>query len=700
MATPALRIVAVHLRALPLEAIFAHAPPAQGEAAIAEEREAGALGPCAVREMTRGRGVLAAVSEAARCAGVRPGMSEAEGRATFAGLTIRDRDPALELAYLERAAELLFAYGPEVEVCPPATLFVEVGRSRSLLRRRFGRASEHEVLERLVRELAGVGHAATAALADDPDTARTFAEHLSRQLELQAGSKSARPRSGGAGLGASLPQEPGNGRARASKKRGRRSTRPEADPRAGSPSPDEAAREVGGATKPRSSPPAGGSAAQEGSAEGVEARIRVVPPGGSRAALAALPIEALAWTDLREDPEGRLRERLYGACAALRSLGVTTVRALAGFRPEELGARFGEAGARLADRMRGARMRPLRGYAPPERVEESFELEAPTEALEPIVFVLRRLLHRLEARLAARQLAAAGLTVDLVLEPGLERAVDLDTARAPSSKRREVIHLRLARPTRSSSTLLAVVRERIGGALPGAVLGLRVVAEDSERAPGAQLDLFSRRAQKAEALAELVGRLSAALGDSAVFSPRMRDTHRPEAAWAPERFSVDTALAALRAPRPASARRAQQAVLADAQTETRALPEVDERLSVVAPAEVEDPEAALPDAAAWPKPRPRRPEDEPVAPLPPRPAELLEVPEPASLLEDGGVLLWRGRRARVRERTGREHLSTEWWRPKGERLERDYVAIETEDGRALWIFTTPEGATYVHGIFD
>lgn len=634
------RFVAVHFRALPLEAVFSDAPPPaenvhDGDGASVPSTGAD-LRPCAVKESHRGRSVLVAVSAAALAKGVRPGMTEAEGKATLAELVVRDRETSVEWVRLEHAAELLFAYGPEVEVCPPATLFVEVSRSRRVLQKRFGHSWDEAFLTALVEEMVGFGHEVTAALADDLDTARTLAEHLSFEA-----------------LERNRPPP--------TKSRGRRSAPPSA------PAP--------------------------------LVPIRVAAPGRARAALAGLPLTALAWTTRREDPDRNLELELKGVCEALRQLGIRKVGQLAQMGARELGARFGVAGSRMAARASGTLTRPLAPYTPAERLEESFELDAVTEDLEPILFVLRRLLHRLERRMSARQRAAGALTMDFVIEPGLEREVALDAEREASSKRRVVLTLELARPTRSAETLFAVARERIGNALPGAVLAIRVVAESPETDKGAQLDLFSRRAQKTEAMAELVGRLSAALGSSAVFTPKLADTHRPEAAWTSEAFSVDAALAPSRPPVRKVASAAAPAMVEARPGTSAPLPVVDEHLSVVGSTKVGLAAPRTTDApSAWPKPKVRRPEDEPRPPLPPRPLELLTTPERATFVESGQALAWRGRRLKIQGVTGREHLDTEWWRASP--LERDYRRVETTDGRELWVFVTPSGDAYVHGIFD
>lgn len=599
------RFVAVHFRALPLETVFSDAPPSsEGVSGCGQ-------GPCAIRDFERGRAVLVSVSEAAIRAGVRSGLTEAEGRATCAGLVVRDREPALELSRLERAAELLFAYGPNVEVCPPSILYVEVVRTRAKARTT---ADELELLEQVVAGFAAVGHQVSAAMADDPSTARSFAEHLAQT-------------------------------------------------------------------------------------KGKETSV-VVPRNRARRALGDLPVQALAWTDRRIDPDNKRRIRLLGVCEALMSLGIRTVAGLHRLPGAELGARFGDAGACIAARARGEDRRPLQRYIPPQMLEESFELEAVTEDLEPVLFVIKRLLHRLEARLFARQLAVAMLTLDFVIEPGIERTVMIDEVRCRSSKRRERVEVRFARPTRSANTLFSVVREKLDGSLPGGVWAVRLIAERSESDRGVQLDLFSRRAKKIESLAELVGRLSAALGETAVFSPRIVDTHRPETAWSMEPFSVEAALKPVQSARRMSRVPFRPVMADDHKGEHRSLPEVDARLSVIGDdGEAEGrPNEERNEASDWPKPQPRRPEDEPLPPLPPRPLELFEAPEPATFLEARELLSWRGRRIQVRSTSGREHLRTEWW--ERDRLERDYLVVETEDGRSLWLYVNPDGSAYVHGVFD
>jgi protein ImuB len=47
---------------------------------------------------------------------------------------------------------------------------------------------------------------------------------------------------------------------------------------------------------------------------------------------------------------------------------------------------------------------------------------------------------------------------------------------------------------------------------------------------------------------------------------------------------------------------------------------------------------------------------------------------------------------------GPERIETGWWR--GPHVRRDYYRVETDDGRHLWLFRTPDGAWFLHGVFE
>jgi len=131
--------------------------------------------------------------------------------------------------------------------------------------------------------------------------------------------------------------------------------------------------------------------------------ITVVPPGLERERFGPLPIGIL-------DLSLELQE-------TFRTWGIHTLQALADLPEIGLIERIGQEGKRLQALARGASQRPLIPKEPGLKFEESLELEFPIELLEPLTFVLARLLQPLCARLAARSLAAGTISLTLDLEP-------------------------------------------------------------------------------------------------------------------------------------------------------------------------------------------------------------------------------------------------------------------------------------------
>ncbi len=652
------RIAALHLWALPLEVQFPGRSETSWDETIAT----------AVRTEVRGRWILESVSMGAMQAGVRAGMTLSEAKARIPNLDVKNRDLAAERRALSRAAEFLFAFGPVVEVCEPDILFVEIGRSEKVLSQRLGlENAEPEVFERAVvalmeDTLLRAGHAVSVVLGQTPDATRTLAQHLTSSAWPQV----------------SVPSRlKGRGRARG------------VSPGFKAPKRPRRAKKV--------------------------SHTMVVPPGGEARAQARLPLSTLAWTDLRQDPDRVHKERIRGALASLRVLGINDVGRLATMPSSQIASRFGEAGHTLMQRALGQADRPLKVFRPPDKLVERSELDQVTEDLEPVLFLLQGLLSRLTERLDARALSVHTVDLSFVVEPSLGHVVDMDAPRPKSSKRVEKIPLRFARPTRTLKTMMALARDRLGGALPGAVRGLSVTAVAPNADHGAQLDLFTAHERRLEAVGELVGRLQVTLGDRAVFSPELRDTHRPEAAWRAGSFDIDLAL---RRSVQAKPKRVEVAVgpvdtlMKPHDGAAYQLPSVQADLRVTGQDTDEEPaeSAALglsvskdpAKAKPWPKPVKREPADEPLVPLPPRPLMILPEPEQATVLKssgvDEGVLLWRGQRHNLVQLGGREKLEAEWWTRAP--VERNYVVAEAVDGRRFWVYFAPEGQAYVHGIFD
>ena len=94
--------------------------------------------------------------------------------------------------------------------------------------------------------------------------------------------------------------------------------------------------------------------------------------------------------------------------------GMHTCAALAALPMLELSERLGQEGVRLHELARGARSRSLVLAEAGDSFEEEMELEDGVAELEPLAFLLGRLLDQLCARLAARSLAAAPFACDSI----------------------------------------------------------------------------------------------------------------------------------------------------------------------------------------------------------------------------------------------------------------------------------------------
>ncbi len=100
--------------------------------------------------------------------------------------------------------------------------------------------------------------------------------------------------------------------------------------------------------------------------------------------------------------------------------GVRTCAALAALPVLQLSERLGQEGVRLHELAQGKSERAMVLAEPALHFEEEMELEDAVEELEPLSFLLGRLLGQLCARLDARSLAACAIRVRFELDPAFE----------------------------------------------------------------------------------------------------------------------------------------------------------------------------------------------------------------------------------------------------------------------------------------
>jgi protein ImuB len=260
--------------------------------------------------------------------------------------------------------------------------------------------------------------------------------------------------------------------------------------------------------------------------------ITVIPPGREAEVLGPLPLAVL-------DPPAEILE-------TLERWGIRDFRSLAALPTAELSERLGQPGVRLQALARGNFLRPLIGSEPQPEFTEQMELEYPLEELEPLAFILNRLLGDLCSRLSAHSAAANQIDLHLDLEadavlisgvaPGFSPApanlkVGATTAHekgdgAVESKYEKSIPLPV--PTRDSKLLLNLLRIQLETDPPSAPI-LRVALKVAPASPRvAQGGLFVPLSPDPEKLEITLARIAGLVGQQNVGSPRLLDSYRPE----------------------------------------------------------------------------------------------------------------------------------------------------------------------------
>jgi protein ImuB len=406
-----------------------------------------AAAPFAVVAAENGALRLSSLGPVAEAAGLRRGTGLADARAILPGLVTRPADPVREADFLAALARWAGRFSPWMAVEGEEGLVLDVTGCAHLFGGEAGLAAA-------VAEGAGAhGLTLRAGLADTVGTAWAVARY-----DGQAEARDAPGDSLGDAPGDAIDQEARATRSRAARRPAR----------------------TGGAVAPG---------------------VVVVPPGGARAALAALPVAAL-----RLEPE---------AVAALAALGLRRVEDVAVLPRAQLARRIGVAMVRRLDQALGrepepvAAARPRPGFALRLTCPEPLGLEA------DVVAGIGRLAEALGARLRA-----AGMGVRR-LRAVLERT----GGAAPA-----VVEAGFARPVDRGEAMMAVLGLRLVGLEAGFgfdVLRLKAVVVEprtvalTRGAPGRD---------GPEGIADLIGRLGGRIGIDALVRLHPADSHIPEKA--------------------------------------------------------------------------------------------------------------------------------------------------------------------------
>ena len=208
----------------------------------------------------------------------------------------------------------------------------------------------------------------------------------------------------------------------------------------------------------------------------------------------------------RRAPDNRLLE-------ILTKWGIRSLGALAALSGPEIHERLGERGAHWQALARGNDTRPMVPWVDEIPFEASLELEWPIEGLEPLSFVLARLLEPLAERLERADRGAAVLYTSLRLT---SRTVFTRTLQLPA-------------PMRDPKTLRTLILLDLESHPPDAPIDIVRVYVEPTPARVLQWTLLERAQPAPEQVSTLIARLTALMGEGHVGSPRLVDTWKPGA---------------------------------------------------------------------------------------------------------------------------------------------------------------------------
>lgn len=251
----------------------------------------------------------------------------------------------------------------------------------------------------------------------------------------------------------------------------------------------------------------------------------VAAGGGDRASYSAP-----RWTRL---PVESLQELEHGAAAmrerdrlrpyeTFERWGIVTLGDLAVLPAADLSSRLGRRGVALQQLARGLDLRPFVPDRETRRFVARLELEWPIDTLEPLSFVLARLLDPLSDALERADRGAVAIRLELRLT---DRSTCTRVLPLPAP-------MRDARVLRTLLMLALESHPPFGGGREGASdVMIDSVSIELDPAP-ARIVLFSlldRALPSPETLATLTARLSALVGESRVGSAVLIDSHEPDA---------------------------------------------------------------------------------------------------------------------------------------------------------------------------
>jgi protein ImuB len=246
--------------------------------------------------------------------------------------------------------------------------------------------------------------------------------------------------------------------------------------------------------------------------------VTFVSPGEELICLGEFPIAALEFSLV--NVEKKLADEIF---ETLRLWGVLTFQDFAALPVAGVSERLGQEGIRLQQLAAGKTERHLKIKQPAPVFAHSLELDHPLYELEPLSFILARLLNQLCAILDAYALATNELTVQMQLEDQTSHDRTLS----------------LPYPMRDHKVFLKLLVLEMEKQPPQSAVKAVSIACDPVKPRVIQNGLFVPLAPSPDKLELTLARLAKLVGDENIGSPVVLDTHRPDA-FSVKRFVLDT----------------------------------------------------------------------------------------------------------------------------------------------------------------
>jgi protein ImuB len=195
----------------------------------------------------------------------------------------------------------------------------------------------------------------------------------------------------------------------------------------------------------------------------------------------------------------------------LESWGIDTLDQLAQLPENGLAERFGPHGVYLQQLARGAIHRPLKIFQPETTYEDRIQLDHPVSLLEPLLFLIARLLNDQCARLLSNAMAANEVILRLELEDNPEY----------------IRTLRLPVPMRESKSLLKLLQMDLEAHPPTAPTIALALSLKPVHPRTVQTGIFLPVTPAPDKLELTLARIRGIVGEANAGIPELLNTHHP-----------------------------------------------------------------------------------------------------------------------------------------------------------------------------